>query len=155
MDKNILGADFNNDLIDLFAYIVKFDGEVSNEEIEFLDNYLRNKFERDEAEEIFSIFLNSFKKTIQLEKTVQSINNSFLSDYPGKIGLIVNLFELISIDETGITAPSRPLRSPATALSVLIGCGDPTMTCPEKTPFLAPTISIGRSGAAGLPLLDT
>lgn len=91
----------NLNLVHLMAYVIQADGKVSEQEIDFFSQYIKEYYSKDIAEDIFQGFLKALKERPILESILDNVNKDYGEDYMGKISLLIRIYELLGAD--GIT----------------------------------------------------
>ncbi|MBN2533702.1 MAG: ATP-binding cassette domain-containing protein [Spirochaetales bacterium] len=91
----------NLNLVNLMAYVIQADGKVSEQEIDFFSQYIKQYYPKNVAEDVFQGFLKALKEKPVLESILDNVNRDYGKDYMGKISLIMKIYELLGAD--GIT----------------------------------------------------
>ena len=91
-------ADYT-DLIDLFSYIIQYDNKVSQEEIDFIHQFIQNNYDEKDSKRIYDYFLASLKEKKSLNNIIPNLEKKYKDDYIKKVELSMSLYELIARDE--------------------------------------------------------
>jgi len=112
----VSSIDLELNLLSLSAIVIKADGKVANSELSFVRNYFISNYGKEQADKLFSVFNNEFKKDIDVRKVCDTFN--FATPYSLRLQIIHFLFGIANSDGVISTIELNKLSQISTLLHI-------------------------------------